>query len=124
MKSEVVSFRKKVLAGENVILKERVKSDGSVSEVRVRFYPGSELSLQVKPFVKHKGSRDEDFFTYAEGTDQFLSGDNDSFVFPVTVGVQYDDEICVYVNNTGAYEYSLVVDILLQYFADEGEYVQ
>lgn len=123
MKSEVVSFRTKLAAGQSITLKERVKADGQLTEIRVRFYPGNQLALKVKPYVKHKGNKDEDVFTYAAGTDSLLAGDDDYFVFPVTVDVENDDEVVVFAQNTETtFTYSVVVDMVLQYQFDEGDY--
>lgn len=120
MKTEVLSFRKDIAPNTSLTLKERVKADGSVSKIFVRFYPGVEKSLQVRPYILHKGNRAEDVITYVEGTDNYLSGDSDSFEYPVTVDVKYDDEIVVYVNNTDlANTYSLVVDVKVDFHSFE-----
>jgi hypothetical protein len=112
MKAENISFRKVIQPLESGMLKERVKANGVIRQVSIRFYSGQEKSLRVRPFVLHKASRAEDFFTYVEGTDVFMSGDNDVFNFPITLDVEYDDQIAVsYENTSSAYPYSLVVDV-------------
>lgn len=120
MKAEVLAIRKEVAAGAQGELVERIKDDGRISEVRARFYAGQERALRVKPYILHKAQRVEDIFTYVEGSETFLSGDDDTFTFPVSVSVQYDDEIRVWYENTSAFQYTLVLDIVIIY--TEGEY--
>ena len=115
MKTEVISFRLPVSPSENVALKERLKDKGIVTELRVRFYPGVEKSLQVSPFILHKESRREDLFTFVQGTEKYITGDNDYLIFPCSVEFDYDDEMQVNVFNNGLYEYSLSVDVIVSY---------
>jgi hypothetical protein len=121
MKAEVMSFRQDIPPQTMMTLSERIKDVGAVTEVRVRFYPGQERGLQVRPFVKLFNSMSEDLFTWAGGsTEKFLSGDDDYLVFPVTADVVADDEIAVWVNNTDTtYTYTLVVDVVINYFGGD-----
>jgi hypothetical protein len=124
VKAEVISFRYDVDPLEEFTLKERMKADGVVNQVNIRFYPGCELSLEVKPFVLHKGRRAEDIFTYAGSSKQAISGDDDFFQFPVSVTFELDDEFCVYFINTDtANTYTVCVDVFVNYEAggDESE---
>jgi hypothetical protein len=116
VKAEVISFRYDVDPVEEFTLKERLKADGVVTQVNIRFYTGVENSLEVKPFVLHKGRRAEDIFTYAEFTKPSISGDDDFFQFPVTLDFQYDDEFCVYFKNSDPVNtYTLCVDVFVNY---------
>lgn len=120
MKTEVIAIRKTIPVLSNSTTKERCKGNGRVSELRIKFYPGVEKALKVQPFVLHKGGRAEQFLTYPEGTEPFISGDNDYLVFPVSVDFENDDEIAVYAENTNAnYTYSLAVDVIVSYFEEE-----
>ena len=116
MKKEVVTFRKSMGAGTSGTITERLKDDGFIEEVRIRFYPGVERQLQVSPFILHKENRREDLFTFPEGTEKYITGDNDYLIFPVSLEFAYDDEIQVsYVNTDINYPYTLVVDIVVSY---------
>jgi hypothetical protein len=119
MKAEVMSFRQDIAPLTAMTLTERVKDRGEVTEVRVRFYPGQERALQVRPFIQLFNSMTEDMFTWAGGsTDRFLSGDDDYLVFPVSATVVADDNIAVWVNNTDPnYTYTLVCDVVIQYYS-------
>ena len=61
----------------------------------------------------------EDLFTWGGGsTEKFLSGDDDYFVFPVSASVVADDNLAIWVNNTDTqYTYTLVCDVVVQYYA-------
>lgn len=119
-KKEIVSFRKDIAPNTNDWLQERIKANGVVTEIRVRFYPGVERSLKVRPYVEHKGKKPEDMFTYPATTEPFITGDDDYYTFPVWVEVAYDDFVKIYVQNTElTYTYTLVVDVVVQYFEDD-----
>lgn len=116
MKVEVISFRSLIDPDDRVTFKERLKDGGFVQEIRIRFYPGLEKSLQISPFVLHKENRREDLFTFVGSTDNFISGDDDYFVFPVSIEFAYDDELAVEVyNNNSIYPYTMAVDIIVSY---------
>jgi hypothetical protein len=118
MKTEVMSFRQDIAPNTMMTLTERIKDKGEVVEIRIRFYPGQERALQVKPFLQMFNSMTEDLFTWAGGTtEKFLSGDDDYLVFPVSATVVADDNIAVWVNNTDLnYTYTLVCDVVIQYY--------
>lgn len=122
MKKEVIAIRKNVLPLESGVVVERVKYDGFIEQVIVRFYAGQEGELKVYPFVLHKGMKPETFFTYPEGTDPELSGEDDSFTYPLSINIEYDDEIHVrYENKSATYEYTLVTDIVVSYYSEPSE---
>lgn len=127
MKTEVISFRK-VLGAYDLFngrspetsLKERLKADGRVIEFRIRFYPGVEKALRVRPYVKHKGHREEDFVTFPENTLSYIVGDNDYLIFPCSIDFEYDDEIFIFAQNVDSINsYTLSVDVIVTYFEDE-----
>lgn len=116
-KKEVVSFRKLVPKNSEIELKERIKADGTIEGVNVRFYAGQQKDLRVEVFIMHKGEKREDIITYPEGTDRFLSGDDDNFSFPATFPVYYDDYIKIQAKNVDPnFDYSLVVDVIIDYY--------
>jgi hypothetical protein len=120
MKKEVVSFRKVIAPATTEVLKERIKDNGEIEEIRIRFNTGQERALKVRPYVIHHANRQEDVFTYAETTETHLSGEDDYFIFPVSVSVQYDDQIAVWVSNTDlSFSYTVSVDVVISYFASE-----
>lgn len=116
-KKEVIVSRKTVLSGTNDTIEERVKGEGTIEEVRIRFYSGEQLSLKINPYVEHKGEKNENLLTYPKGTDNFITGDDDPFVFPVCVPVSNDDIIKIFYENTGTAESRLAVDIVVDYYA-------
>lgn len=116
-KKEVFSFRRIVSGGESGYLDARIKSPGTVEEVRARFYQGQQRSLKVRPIVLHKGNKTENLLTFADGTDPYLSGDNDYLTFPIVVTVDYDDTLRVYYDNTdNANDYTLSIDVIVDYY--------
>lgn len=119
MKREVIAIRKNVAPLQKFEVKERVKYNGSIEQIQIRFYAGQENELRVRPYVRHKGAKNETFFTYPEGTDPFLSGEDDVLRYPLALEIEYDDEIVVYVENiSDLYDYTLVCDIVVTYYSE------
>jgi hypothetical protein len=121
VKKEVVLFRKDIQPGVSEILSERIKSNGAVKSVKVRFYDGSEGSFHVNPYVLHKGSLQENVVSYPDGGEKYMSGNDDDFNFDVSIPIEIDDELKVYVNNTSSFVYTLVCDIGVVYYEKEGK---
>lgn len=116
MKKEVIVFKKTIQPLEEVRFEERIKDNGVIESLRVRFYTGVENSLQVIPYVDHKINRREDLLSYNEGGDKFISGNDDYFIYPLYIPVEYDDDLNVYVKNINAtYPYTLSVDVIISY---------
>jgi len=116
MKKEVISFRASILENDTYTFKERLKDNGFIEEVKIRFYPGVEKSLRVNPYILHKENRREELVTFPDMTDQFITGDDDYLTFPVSIEFAYDDEMAVDVSNVSdMYAYSLVVDVIVSY---------
>lgn len=122
-RKEVISFRKRITAGQTVGFSERVKAAGTVEGVKVKFYVGQEKSLQVYPYIEHKGRKYESLITYPEGTDNYLSGDDEDNTYDVVVPVDNDDYVKVNVTNTSAYDYDLSCDISIDYYGGKNRIV-
>lgn len=114
-KKETITFRTSAATGTSGTITERVKARGVILSIQPRFYPGQENTLQIRPYVRHKVSRDEPLVTYPNGANQYLSGDDDAPVYAVSIAVENDDEIHVYYSNTGAYTYTVACDVTIQY---------
>ena len=115
-KKEVITFRKAINPLEELLLIERVKDNGTVENVKLRFYSGQEMKLKVLPFVRHTGNKIE-YLTSSPTGDYFIAGDDDNFILDVVVPVFYDDEIHVKViNESSEYIYNLVCDVTVDYY--------
>lgn len=114
-KKEPIVFIKTIPAGTTDVLSERIKADGTIEGLIIRFFSGQENSLQVRPFVEHRGGLIEELVTYPSTTDRFLSGDDDYDEIPVSIPVRNDDYLKVSVTNTSIYDYTLKVTIIVDY---------
>jgi hypothetical protein len=124
-KKEVIVFRHDLAPGAKVTLSERVKGKGTIESVRVRFYKGQQLALEVNPYAKHTRNRKEDLLTYASnGGKKVLAGDDDQNEYPSVVTVDIDDEVCVDAYNSDAtYTYTVAVDVVIDYYAGNNRVV-
>lgn len=117
-KKEVITIRKDILPNTTDVISERIKADCTIEEIRMRFYVGQQLALEVYPFVEHKGRKIESFFTFPSTTKNTIAGDDDYLVFPVSVPCQYDDYVKIQCWNTDLTNtYTLAVDIVIDYMA-------
>jgi hypothetical protein len=117
-KKEVIAIRKTIPAGTTVDILERIKAPGTVEELRVRFYAGQERELHVFPVILHKGNQAENLLTYPNGSENYLSGEDDALIFPCVLSVDNDDQLKITAININAtYNYTLSVDIVIDYYA-------
>lgn len=118
-KKEVMVFRKLVPPNSKGKITERIKDNGTIEKLMIKFYIGQELHLRVWPYIRHNGNKIESLVTIAGDDvrdDMFLTGDDDTFIFDVVAPVYYDDELVVEFENISDYEYNLVVDITVDYY--------
>lgn len=104
-------FSGSVAAGDSIEETAVVEADATIEEVRVRFYQGPRLGLRVDPFKKLNGRDKVSLVTFI-GRD-YIVGDNDHWVFPISEPVEEDDVIGVDVENTEDFAYDYVVDMIL-----------
>ena len=116
-KMEVMTFRKVIPPNSSDVMQERVKGDGTVEGVRVRFYQGQQKALKVMPFIEHKGAQIENLVTYPATGDNFLSGDDDKLDLPCVISVDANDFIKIRAENTDpTNSYTLAVDVFIDYY--------
>lgn len=112
-----ILFKKIIAPGTSEILSERIKFDGTVEGVRIKFYSGQERDLKVRPYVEHVGARTEELITYPKGCENYLSGEDSYLNFSVTLPVEQDDQILVEVINEDLENpYTLDVTIIVDYY--------
>lgn len=114
---EIVSFQRVIQPNTTEIIKERLKMNGMIEKVTIRFYAGCEKSLKVRPYVQHHGEKMQDMFTFPEGAEKFIAGDDDLYEYDVAIEIFNDDELHVWVNNTDLnYAYTLNCFIAVNYY--------
>jgi hypothetical protein len=109
-------FRVTVPAGGSITLNQPVPRDGTVERIKVRFYAGTELAVQVVPFVRDERGTQKPLLAFVKGGKQFVDGDDDSFVFEIRepVFVKGKESLFVQFTNTqlaGGFNYDVAVDI-------------
>lgn len=104
-------FSTRVDAQSTDELTHEVKKDATVESITVRFYPGAELDLQVRPFVEpDEGNRISPVSLIGR---EVIVGDDDVFEFHVTEPVEEEDIIGVEFDNVGDYDLDGIVDMTL-----------
>jgi hypothetical protein len=117
---EPISFRAVIPPGTTKEFEEMVKSPGTLEEIAVRFYIGQQKSLHIQPMIIHNGNVVDNVITYPDGTDKFLSGDDDYFIFRPVIPCKYDDKIKVIATNTDPVNsYTLSIDFMVDYFGGD-----
>ena len=101
-------------------LTERVRGDCTLERLSVRIYIGAQLDLKLTPMIQRAaaGGIREPLIKYAPGGKQYIDGDDDTFVWSVSVPMQVDDEIVIgYVNDDVANAYDFACDFEVDYLA-------
>jgi len=125
-KKEPIVFKAVIAPGETKKFSERIKGDGTIEQMKVRFFQGQQKSLLVRPYVLHKGNKIEDLITYPEGTDTYLSGDNDYLEFDLVVPVENDDQLVIWVQNVdpdALDPYTLNLSVMIDYYGGKSRVV-
>jgi hypothetical protein len=123
-KKETILFNKVIPANTQGKISERIKMEGTVERVEVRFYRGQQKALQIIPVVLHKGQKSEPLITFPEGTDGYLAGDDDNFKFDIVIPIENDDEVVIYYKNTDlTYDYTLMVHVSIDYYGGKNRVV-
>lgn len=121
---EVIAFRKKIEPLEEIEISERVKANGTLENIKFRFYLGQELQLKVMIFIRHKGNKVQYPYTVAGGGEYYIAGDDDVFNFDVVIPIQNDDEIvCKVINLSEEWDYNLVCDVDIDYYGGNNRIV-
>lgn len=114
-RKEVISFRKVINANTEIELTERIKDFGTVENIKVKFYQGQQLALTIRPMIFKAHGTPVDLLSYAKETDNFISGDDDYFIFDVNIPVAIDNKIALKCVNQANFEVNVVVDITVDY---------
>lgn len=123
-KKEVVAIRTTVQAGQKKEIIERIKADGTIEGISIKFYYGQQLALKVYPYVRHRANRLEELLTYPDGTEKAICGDDDTFKFDVVTPVKNDDELYIVLLNTSTeFDYNIAIDITIDYYAGQSRVI-
>lgn len=115
-KQEPLLFRQNVPKGTTINLRERIKADGTIEKVIVRFFAGQEMDLKVKPQLVKKGDMYVDLIKYV-GDEKTLSGEDDTFTFDTSLAVENDDEILITAENINLdFDYTLMCIVQIDYY--------
>jgi len=88
--------------------------DVTIKHIETRFYPGQQLSLQVKPELKRKESNKIIDLVDYPGDKNHLEGDDDTIPLPTNVEAESEDTITVTAENTdpnNTYDYFMIITL-------------
>jgi len=122
-KKEIITLRESIPTSTSKVYAERVKDNGTIESVKLRFYSGQEMQLKVLPYIRRTGNRIE-YLTTSPNDNKYIYGDDDYFILDVVIPVYYDDEIIVEViNESPTYAYDLSVDITIDYYMGDSRVI-
>lgn len=123
-KKEVIYIDKKILANTAVIFEEIIKEDCTIEGLKIKFYIGQEKALQVYPKVFHGRADVEDLVTFNVDGEQYLSGDDDSFDFPIVIPCKVNDVIQIKAVNTDlVFDYHLTMALHMDYYGGQNRVI-
>lgn len=114
-RSDAILFDESIPAGTSkLVLKRKLSMPGFVKEMTIVFYPGQEKTLQVLPYMEKAPDIAVPFTKYA-GDRAYYSGDDSKFEVTMNMRFGSQDQLCVEVSNTSAFDYDLYVLYELTY---------
>jgi hypothetical protein len=113
--SDAILFDESIPAGTSkLILRKKMVYSGFVKEMTIVFYPGQQKTLQVLPYMEKAPDIAVPFTKFA-GDRDYYSGDNSKFEVTMNMRFGTQDQLCVEVSNTSAFDYDLYVLFELVY---------
>jgi len=97
--SEAVSFAETVPPGGQSELSYSADGPATIERLKIRFYPGQQLSHEIQVVIREKGSGRERNVIQTPGTDIF-TGDDDVYEFDLSKPLKDDEKLVVKSNNT------------------------
>lgn len=113
-------FRKKIPPGSDGYIDALITAHGFVRSCRIRFAAGENGTLEVRPVIILPGNILLDLFSYANGGDSYVSGDDETVSNALKMEVENQTIARVYYKNTGeagTTDSVLSVDIEVEYYA-------
>lgn len=117
--SKTYVFRKSVAAGASGYMDIDLVAHGVVDYVKIQFAAGENGTLQIRPVVIIPQEIIIDLFTYADGSDKYITGDDEKIESSVRYEIENHATLRVYYNNTGevgSADSRVNVDIGVTYF--------
>ncbi|MBR0596597.1 hypothetical protein [Sinanaerobacter chloroacetimidivorans] len=117
--SKTYVFRKSVPAGESGFIEHSLVAHGTVENVKIRFAAGENGTLRIRPVVIIPQEIMIDLFTYAEGGDKYISGDDETVSSSVRYEIENNAVLRVFYENhgePGSADSQVNVDIEVTYF--------
>lgn len=105
----------------NLILEMPVHRPGTITKMTIRFYPGQQKTLQVRPFVQRPPDGVEELAQYT-GTRKYFSGDNDIFEIKMDFPIDAEYKISLDISNVSspAQTYDVYVIFEIDYYDGKG----
>ncbi|RNJ25472.1 hypothetical protein [Halosegnis longus] len=107
----------RVAANDTETLTVTAPDPATVEHLRVRFYQGPRLDVEVRPFVEVDGAAGVeryDLVNYADEPEakEYVDGDDDEWPFSVSKPIDENDVIGVEIQNTNPeHSYDVTVDV-------------
>lgn len=115
--SRAVTFRKSIAPGNSGYIDAELSSHGFVKKVKVRFAAGENGTLHVRPTVVIPQDIPIDLMQYADGSDKYISGDDETFDSDIKIEIENHSILRVWYDNTGTGTSFLNVDIMVEYYS-------
>jgi hypothetical protein len=115
-RKDTILFREYAIpAGTSTSFKKTIDATCRSKKITFNFYRGQELQLKVKPMILKRDKTYESLLSFADNTDVYIAGDAEYQEFNCEKLLQKDDKIVIEVENTAAFECSLIADVEVEY---------
>lgn len=114
-KAQNLIFRKEIPAGAEGYIDCDIVDHGYITGCKIRFAAGENATLQIRPVVILPGNILLDLFKYAQGGDQYISGDDEEVNTSLKLEIENHSIARIYYKNTGEGASALNADIEVTY---------
>jgi hypothetical protein len=114
LRQPILIFESVPAGTSKLIIKRQIRRPADLKKILMRFLPGQQNTLTVRPFIRKGGSGAVQELSAYLGNVYFAGDDND-IPFDLSFTLEQYDEFCIEVSNSSAYDYDVYVLAEIEY---------
>lgn len=115
-------FQGSLAANTSAVYEKELYSAGTITGLHIRFAAGENGTLHIKPMVIQNGEIPIDLINYADGLNDYISGDDETFDFKAYMPVENGTKLRMVCDNQGAYTSFVDIAVIVDYVDTVREY--
>lgn len=106
-------FARQVAPLTEGVMQINIPGPGLIERLAIRIYQGAQLNLRINPYLV-RPRQNLNLINYVTGGKQFVDGDDDNYIYNLSIECNQDDALAVWFSNlqaTHAYDFRVSVEI-------------